>query len=72
MTMPEDDLAFGTSEADCQACEAFGAVDDLGLCAECSAMLDRDMIRQRAWEYSATAFCCTEPDTKRQTLVAIR
>lgn len=54
--MPEDDLDFGTFETDCQACGAFGAVGDLGLCAECSAKLDRDMIRQRAWEYSTTAF----------------
>jgi hypothetical protein len=43
-------------EGDCQACDMFGPVDDLGLCDECSAKLERDMIRQRAWDYSATAF----------------
>ena len=54
--MPDDELDFGAFEADCQGCDAFASVDDLCLCAECSAKLDRDMIRQCAWAYSATAF----------------
>ena len=54
-TMPEADLDFGFFEAECHGCELFGGVNDLGLCAGCSAMLDRDMIRQRAWEHSVTA-----------------
>ena len=53
--MPEDDLDFGFYEAQCRACEAYGGVDDLCLCAECSARLDHDMIRQRAWAYSVAA-----------------
>lgn len=43
-------------EAECYACEMFAPLDDLGLCGECSAKLDRDMIRERAWAYSMTAF----------------
>lgn len=31
-------------------------LDDLGLCTACAAKLDRDLIRERAWDYSATAF----------------
>jgi hypothetical protein len=54
--MPDDESDLGVFESDCQACDVFGSVDDLGLCAECSAKLDRDMIRQRAWDYSVTAF----------------
>jgi hypothetical protein len=54
--MLDDEPEFGVFESSCQACEVFGPVDDLGLCAGCFAKLDRDMIRQRAWDYSATAF----------------
>lgn len=54
--MPNDEFEFGAFEAECQACDSFASVDDLGLCAECSGKLERDMIRQRAWDYSATAF----------------
>lgn len=42
--------------AECQACEDFGPVGDIGLCETCAAKLDRDMIRERAWDCSATAF----------------
>jgi hypothetical protein len=31
-------------------------VNDLGLCDECSGKLDRDLIRQRDWDYSVSAF----------------
>jgi len=30
-------------------------LNDLGLCAECAAKLERDLIRVRAWEYTTTA-----------------
>lgn len=43
-------------EAECKGCDVAGRVNDLGLCAECSAKLERDLIRQRAWDHSATAF----------------
>jgi hypothetical protein len=54
--MVDDELEFGLFESECQACDVFGPVDDLGLCEECSAKFERDMIRQRAWDYSAGAF----------------
>ena len=66
--MLDDEPQFGVFESDCRACEVFGSVDDLGLCAECSAKLDRDMIRQRAWDYSATAFVV--PPENREDLRA--
>ncbi len=46
----------GGYEAECRGCDVFTSVDDVCLCADCAAKLDRDMIRQRAWEYSMTAF----------------
>jgi ferredoxin len=44
----------------------YGRIDDVGLCAKCAAKLDRDMIRQRDWDYSATAFLV--PDEAREDL----
>ena len=43
-------------EGQCQGCDCWREVDDIGLCSVCAAKLDRDMIRQRAWDYSVTAF----------------
>jgi hypothetical protein len=50
----------------CAGCEIFAHVNDLGLCADCNAKLDRDMIRARDWDYSSTAFFT--PDDQRETL----
>ena len=57
---------FGFFEAACQGCESFGPVDDIGFCQDCSAKLDRDMIRQRHWDYSSTAFVV--PQEKHEEL----
>jgi len=51
------DELWGMWDGQCQACDRFGRVNDLSLCENCDAMLDRDLIHQRDWEYSATAFC---------------
>ncbi|MEO8397577.1 MAG: hypothetical protein ABI700_31565, partial [Chloroflexota bacterium] len=40
----------------CVGCDLPFPVNDLGLCAECYKKLERDLIRSRDWEYSATAF----------------
>ena len=50
MTDPLDSIS------ECAGCDLIRPLDDMGLCAECAAKLDRDMIRERAWDYSATAF----------------
>ena len=55
--MSEFDELWGAWDGQCQACDSFGRVNDLSLCEDCDAMLDRDLIRLRDWEYSATAFC---------------
>ena len=54
----EDDGDFGLWDGQCQACDAYGPVNDLSLCEACAGKLERDMIRQRDWAYSATAFGC--------------
>ena len=43
-------------EGKCQACDAYGPVDDMSMCFDCAGKLERDFIRQRHWDYSASAF----------------
>ncbi|EFK06487.1 conserved hypothetical protein [delta proteobacterium NaphS2] len=56
----DDDDIFPRYEAECQGCDMWGLVDDIGLCEDCAEKLDRDMIRKRDWAYSASAFGCPE------------
>jgi hypothetical protein len=63
----DDELnSFGFYEGECQGCDTFTSLNDLGLCEECAGKLDRDLIRQRDWDYSALAFGC--PESKREEL----
>ena len=65
----EDDLGdeeFGLWDGKCQACDAYGRVDDMSLCEECTGKIERDFIRKREWAYSATAFGC--PDENLEAL----
>jgi rubredoxin len=62
-----DDLnGFDFHEGECQGCNIFQSLNDLGLCEECAGKLDRDLIRQRDWAYSALAFGV--PESKREEL----
>lgn len=40
----------------CVGCDLPFPVNDLGLCDNCFAKLERDLIRSRDWDYSVTAF----------------
>ena len=51
-----DDEFWDGYEGICQACDAYGSVNDMMLCNECSGKLERDLIRQGEWDYSASAF----------------
>ncbi len=51
-----DDELWDGYEGQCQACDRLGPINDLSLCDDCAAMFERDLIRQRHWEYSAWAF----------------
>jgi hypothetical protein len=66
LSTPFDDPDSWPADLSCVACDLFGPVNDLGLCSGCAAKLDRDMIRQRAWDYSTSAF--TLPPGERETL----
>jgi hypothetical protein len=50
------DQDFGMYEGFCAACDDPGRIDDLGLCRDCGGKFERDLLRQRDWAYSATAF----------------
>jgi hypothetical protein len=53
-----DESLLPDYEAECQGCDMFLPVDDLGLCKDCASKLERDMIRKRDWAYSVLAFGC--------------
>ena len=71
MDETQDNEFFGCWEGQCQVCDAWGPVDDLMLCETCTAMLERDLIRQRQWDYSASAFGLsaeTREELRRQVI----
>ena len=47
-------------EAECHGCDIFGPVDSTGLCIDCARMLERDLLRQRAWDYTHAAYVSGE------------
>ena len=53
---PEQDDEPLNSLAFCRGCDLPLPLNDLGLCDDCYAKLERDLIRMRDWEYSAEAF----------------
>ena len=55
----------------CAGCDQWTTLDDVGLCETCAAKFDRDLIRQRAWDYSATTFAChpKEYEALRQAVI---
>lgn len=64
----EDDELIGLSDnrGECQGCNKIQPLDDLRLCNECAGKLDRDLIRERNWDYSVSAFGV--PSSKREEL----
>lgn len=55
-----------SDEALCKGCDANTPLDDIGLCSNCAAKLERDFIRQRDWDYSVSTFRLPVP--KREEL----
>jgi hypothetical protein len=56
----------------CVACDLPAPVNDLGLCDDCFEKLERDLIRARDWDYSATAFGVAEEDREALREAIIR
>ncbi len=56
----QDILDWHDHEAECHGCDIYGPVDDTGLCADCAQKLERDLLRQRAWDYSHAAYVLGE------------
>ena len=56
----EDDETALERAGECAYCDMFRPLDNQGLCLVCAAMLERDLIRQRDWEYSGTAFLLSD------------
>lgn len=54
----DDDFLFGDGfyEGECEGCDNCLPLNDLGLCHECAEKLERDLIRQRDWDYTAAGF----------------
>lgn len=56
---------WGLYEGECQGCDIFCRVNDLSLCEDCAAKLERDLIRERDWQYSGSAFGLS-PEAREQ------
>jgi hypothetical protein len=61
MDYSEDDSTDELIDTFCVGCDLPFPVNDLSLCVDCAAKLERDLIRSRDWDYSVTAFGVT-PD----------
>jgi len=67
-----DDDSFGLWEYQCQACDMWGPVNDLMLCEDCDAKVQRDLIRARDWDYVAAAFGLNDEGRERLYAEVIR
>jgi tetratricopeptide (TPR) repeat protein len=57
----DDEELFGpVMEGECYGCDKYSSLNDLSLCDDCAAKMDRDLIRMRDWDYSALAFGVAE------------
>jgi hypothetical protein len=48
----EDDDFDDSNMSECQGCDTYLPVNDQCLCSDCSNKLERDLIRERSWDYS--------------------
>ena len=69
MDEEEEETSFGYEHfGECAGCDFFESVDDQGLCSSCAEKLERDLIRQRDWDYTLAGFAA--PQEKREELRA--
>ena len=68
----DDDASDGRRDGKCQACDAYGPVDDISLCDECGPRVERDLIRRRAWDYTPLAFARSDAEREKVRDAVIR
>jgi hypothetical protein len=56
----------------CAGCDIPGELNENGLCADCAAKLERDLIRNRDWDYSVSAFAVPEDQLETLRELVIR
>jgi hypothetical protein len=54
-SLAEIDLSL-TYTGECAGCDVFAPIDDQGLCEECAAKLERDLIRLGDWDFTMAGF----------------
>jgi hypothetical protein len=57
--------SWGMYDGQCAACDLWGRVNDMGLCERCAGKLERDLIRERDWDYAASAFGLSADDREK-------
>jgi len=50
---------WGDREGECRGCDTFTRLNDLVLCFDCTGKLERDLIRQRDWDHSVSAYAAS-------------
>jgi hypothetical protein len=60
------DIDMSPPDGFCAACDLYGSLGVTGLCADCGARLERDLIRRRDWSYCYSAFGMS--DSARESL----
>ncbi|HEX3052120.1 MAG TPA: OST-HTH/LOTUS domain-containing protein [Aggregatilineaceae bacterium] len=71
MAYTDEDFGDGIVDTICTGCDLPAVVNDLHLCQDCFAKLERDLIRARDWDYSGTAFMTPDEDLEELRLRVI-
>lgn len=71
-SLPDDDSDMPAFMAECQGCDEFAEINDLGLCDGCAEKLERDLIRKCDWDYTMAGFGLPESEREayRQKVIA--
>ena len=70
--MEEAKFGLPGCEGECAGCGGFSRINELALCEACSARLERDLVRERDWAYSVTAFGLSDEDRERLRKEVVR
>ncbi len=70
--MEEAKFGLLRCEGECAGCGGFDRINELALCEVCSAKLERDLVRERDWAYSVTAYGRSDEDRERLRKEVVR